>query len=48
MALLERETLDEEEVRLLVARAPLPSVVARGGGGTEPTGRPVGESPSTN
>ncbi len=47
MALLERETLDEEEVRLLVARSPLPNVVARGEGAS-PSGRPVGESPSAN
>ena len=49
MALLERETLDEEEVRLLVAGAPLPTVSPRAGNGSpEPaSGSAIGESPST-
>ncbi|MFN8178166.1 MAG: ATP-dependent zinc metalloprotease FtsH [bacterium] len=49
MALLERETLDEEEVRLLMAGSPLPSLPPRSGNGSpEPaTGSTIGESPST-
>jgi cell division protease FtsH len=49
MALLERETLDEEEVRLLIARSPLPTVTARGADvAPHAASSPIGESPSTH
>jgi hypothetical protein len=50
MALLERETLDEEEVRLLIARSPLPAVPVRTVEDA-PAAAPapsLGEDPATN
>jgi cell division protease FtsH len=46
MALLERETLDEEDVRLLVARSPLPVRPAEESPGAAPA-RSLGEDPAT-